>query len=66
MLLTWTSLDSVTGLGGARVARPGIKLRDLMDAHEVLAIAGECPGYANQGGFRPLDPVAPKRGRAVK
>ena len=26
------------------------KVRTLMDAHEGLAMAGECPAYANQGG----------------
>ena len=45
LLLTWTSLDSFTGLGVARVAEG--KLRTLMDTREVLAIAGECPAYTN-------------------
>ena len=45
LLLTWAGLDSVPGLGGARVARPVEKLPALIDAREVLAIAGECSAY---------------------
>ena len=41
MLLTWNGLDSVTGRTNEA----------LMDAREVMVIAGECSAYANHGGL---------------